>query len=50
MNDVQQIGDVISHDNVIFGVDLNSSMNYVVKRFQFYRNLLLFFEFRYYPY
>ena len=30
MNDVLQVGDVISHDNVIFGVDLDSSMNYEI--------------------
>ena len=30
MNDVLQVGDAISHDNVTFRVDLHSSMNYVV--------------------
>ena len=36
MNDVLQVGDVISHDNVIFGVDLDSSMNYVVSIIVYY--------------
>ena len=30
MHDVLQVGDVISHDDVILGVDLNLSINYVV--------------------
>ena len=36
VNDVLQVGDVISHDNVIFGVDLDSSMNYVVSIIVYY--------------
>ena len=36
VNDVLQVGDVISHDNVIFGVELDSSMNYVVSIIVYY--------------
>ena len=36
VNDVLQVGDVISHDDVIFGVDLNSSMNSVVSIVVYY--------------
>ena len=36
VNDVLQVGNVISHDNVISGVDLDSSMNYVVSTIVYY--------------
>ena len=36
MDDVLQVGDVISHGNVIFGVDFNSSMNCVVSIIVYY--------------
>ena len=36
VNDVLQVGDIISHDNVIFGVDLNLSMNYIVSIIVYY--------------